>query len=157
DAASAVLRFVDGARTIAGVLREAPYDELLSARILERLVAIGILHLAAPMPASQRPEPIVPPPLPPRPEGPVYSRAQVITGPSALPTADELEGEGVEADIKSWLHDENAPDALLSEAGFAAAFGSTPSRPARARPPPPPPRDMRDSGTFEQPRRSESG
>jgi tetratricopeptide repeat protein len=152
DAASAVLRLVDGARTVAGILREAPYEELLSARILERLVAIGIVRLAAPVPASLMPEPASPPPLPARPQGPVFSHAQVVTGPSALPSEDELEGEGVDADIRSWLHDQEAPDALLSEAGFNAAFGSTPGRPARSKPPPPPPREVRDSGVFEAPR-----
>ncbi|MCK6549406.1 hypothetical protein L6R52_26420, partial [Myxococcota bacterium] len=44
EAASAVLRLVDGQRTNARVLRESPFDAQLTARILERLASMKILH-----------------------------------------------------------------------------------------------------------------
>jgi Flp pilus assembly protein TadD len=150
DAASAVLRLVDGVRTVASVLRDAPYDELLSTRIIERLAAAGILHLAAPVP-STTPEPSPPKPaasLPPAPDG-----------HAALSTDDELEGEGVDADIRQWLEHERAPDALLTDDGFLRAFASEaprerpthaepPRNSSKPRPPPPPPPDQLAAGSV---------
>jgi hypothetical protein len=43
DDVNPLLRLVDGKRTIARILRESPFDEILTLRILHRLLAKGIL------------------------------------------------------------------------------------------------------------------
>jgi hypothetical protein len=126
DAASSVLRLADGSRTVAAILRESPHDELLSARILSRLATTSLLTLAQPEPASE---------IMASPEK-ISVRVDDPAALSALPTEDELEGAGVEADVRRWLEHEAAPDALLSEDSFEAAFAQhlpkTPAAPAPA-------------------------
>lgn len=139
DAASAVARLADGVRTIAGILRDSPYDALLTARILARLGSIGVLvptrsragWVAAPA-APRAPTPVSsakPGPLDdpiigvdlPRPE---IDHAATGWDAMGLPSAEEYEGEGVDEDIRRWLMNERVPDVLLSDDHFAAAFAT---------------------------------
>lgn len=108
DAASSVLRLADGSRTVAAILRESPHDEVLTARILSRLVSTSMLTLAHPEAAAESTVSVR-----------VDDPGQEL---SALPTEDELEGAGVEADVRRWLEHEAAPESFLSEGSFEAAF-----------------------------------
>jgi tetratricopeptide (TPR) repeat protein len=176
DAASAVLRLADGVRTVAAILRDSPHDEVLTARILQRLFTSGVLCFAAEQSEiGEEPERAV--------ErdsegGAMHQRETGWDMSSALPSRDEFEGAGVDADIRRWLVHEDVPAALLSDDLFSETFavkenpgGSTLHRAivrssmpekspasspvARAQvpsvPPPPPPRNDQSSPSWPRP------
>jgi tetratricopeptide (TPR) repeat protein len=115
DAASAVLRLADGMRNVAAMLRDSPYEEVLTARILQRLFLSGVLCFTAEQDAiAEAPEQKQP-----------FGAGEASTGwdmSSGLPTEDEFEGAGVEQDIRHWLAHEQVPEALLSDVSFSQAF-----------------------------------
>lgn len=155
DAASSVLRLADGARTVAGILRDSPHDDMLTARILQRLVNASLLTLATPDMVADSMVRVDDPRGAPSPAAfePAYDG-------SSLPTEDELEGAGVEADVHRWLEHETAPDSFLSEESFSAAFAQSqrkplPPPPLSDRPAPPPPKMVAETAPVIEPARIE--
>lgn len=138
DAASSVLRLADGSRTVAAILRDSPHDEMLTARILQRLVSSSLLTLS-----STDAESLIVSVRSDEPQRPTAQKATAFEtaydSMSVLPTEDELEGAGVEADVHHWLENEQAPEALLSDAGFTEAFTQPPRSAPRPGPQPPRP------------------
>ncbi len=133
EAAGQVLRSVDGSRTVAEVLALSSVDSLLTARILRRLMGSGVLRLSAPMEDNQedgsdvpRQATAEPDPVDPagsaEPAEPLGRPAIPREPTSALPTDDEVGGAAVEAEIRRWLADEDAPEQLLSDVAFSSAF-----------------------------------
>lgn len=118
DAANVVLRLVDNHCTVGAILGKSPHDLRLTARILHRL---AIAEVVVP------PATVMPP---------------IIEGPeSHLGSPDEREGEAVEAEVGRWLSKEAAPESLLTEDAFSAAFAGradAPEAPPDAPAPPAP-------------------
>jgi tetratricopeptide (TPR) repeat protein len=108
DAASIVLRLVDGRSTLAEVLARSPHDLRLTARILQRL---AVTELVVP-PATVAPEPIEEP------------SSQIE--PSA-------QAETADTDVRAWLR-EPQPPAQLEQAFDATFARQTAERPMTPRP-----------------------
>lgn len=123
DAANAVLRAVDGKRTVAGIAFAVGFEPALTARILSRLSDMGVLRV------GEDPDPLLPAPsrpgitsdaIPPTAshwEPPAEGWGET----SALPGEEELEAE---EEIAGWLSAEDAPPPLLSDDAFTNAFAA---------------------------------
>lgn len=123
DAASSILRLADGVRTVAGILRDAPHDEVLTARILERLHTVGILrksfvsNAAArdAAPASLPVDPIIGVDLP-------RTETREPTGWDWVQGSGTGERKELDSEIERWLDDETITDTLASDDRFTVAF-----------------------------------
>lgn len=114
-----VARLADGRRSIARVLAESGADELLVARVINRLHVEGIV---TPLGPDDDEDPLLPAP---RLEGSQFDMPERGWGQtSALPETDmdEFEGQAVRTDLRQWLHAEGAPPTLLSEEAFNNAY-----------------------------------
>lgn len=120
DMADRVARLADGKRSIVQVFEAAGNDELLVARILNRLFVEGLLTV--PVSRTEDDDPLLPAPRPPPSHFDMPERGWGHT--SAMPETDlnEFEGQAVRTDIRHWLHTEAPPDSWQSEAAFKHAF-----------------------------------
>jgi hypothetical protein len=107
EAAAIVLALVDGASTVASILRRAPHPIGLTARILERLVAAGAVGSSR----TALPEPI---------------------DDREKEEDREVEGAAASADVARFLQGEETPSQLASSSAFTSAFAVPPDAPARA-------------------------
>ncbi|MCB9645489.1 MAG: tetratricopeptide repeat protein [Deltaproteobacteria bacterium] len=127
DVVQQVAQLVDGRRSVALLLADSGLDELLTARILARLVQDGVLEVLGPDDAA---DPLLPPP---RLESAQFTMPRSGWGQtSALPEEDanEFEGQAVATDIRGWLADEVPPATLLSDDAFVQAYGDERPKPA---------------------------
>ncbi len=129
DAADQVMRLADGRRFVAQLLADSPYDEVLTARILAKLYAVGILVAVEPSRAAA-----VAMVAPSQAEGTSDEWVMPTRGwgdTAELPGEDDLEVEGPEVtgDISGWLSTGSAPPPLMSDDAFAKAFVSEGSEP----------------------------
>jgi tetratricopeptide (TPR) repeat protein len=118
ESAARVLRLVDGDRTAGEVLAASPLGLETTARVLGRLARDGAL----------RPEVGI---------GAGVPEARSSGASGALPGREEMTGEAVEADLRRWLEDKEAPASLLSDDAFSSAFArpdpvGSPARRVRA-------------------------
>lgn len=133
EAANRVMRLADGRRSVAQLLSSSPYDEVLTARIIGKLHAVGVFVNVAGAPAAPTVSEFGPT---------VDSPGQWLMpdrgwGETAeLPGEDDLEVEGpeVSGDISHWLAAEVIPPPLLSDDAFSQAFVSGPQAAAAEAP-----------------------
>ena len=128
EAANQIMRMADGRKTVAQLIAAAPYDELLTARIIGKLFDTQVLVSAAPEAIDAGALVGLPPgwELPDRGWGET----------AELPGEDDLEVEGpdVTGDIATWLSTGGAPTPFMSDAAFAQAFVSPADEEAQAAP-----------------------
>lgn len=111
DSAAAVLRQVDGERTLVEVLGGPQLDPMLAARVLHRLALDGLIE-AVDAPVAPSPD------------------------QAPLPSPDEMRGVAVETDLRRWLGGQATPAELTDHEAFVSAFAAS-SRPAHLRTAPP--------------------
>ncbi len=130
DAANAVLKYVDGDTSVAGITRQAGYACALTARILRRLGDMGVV---------ERHDPLLPAPSQPAAPASAWSPPERGWGDaSALPNEDE---DATDQGLGEWMAEEPAPPPLLSDDAFSSAYAaSDPRAQAPGEPPPAAPR-----------------